>query len=161
MTIGSAIQENAAEKAARLLPLFAQVQVIHAAVCPDHVRADMDEEDVLDYLRRWFAHEGPAIVMAVALDGSDISRAMIAVEVPKGTPLKQVRRVRLLHHVVEDRDCDAEAWALALTDGVEALSRRTGITQLTSLSHAFNNAFAALMRKAGLAQFRIAVHGPV
>ncbi len=154
------IRPIAADDAAVLLPLLAQVHDLHVAAQPGHHRPDPDPEEVLAFLRDWLSREEATALVGFAPDGRALGYLIFEVETRAPSALSLPRRRGMLHHISVDRASRRTGLGLALIEDMKARLRAQGVERVATVYGAFNAPSAALMRKAGLEPLNVIAEGP-
>lgn len=144
------IDEIMPDAAARLVPLNAIVQRLHAAERPDIFRPDPHPLDVEALFRDLLQRPTHFALVAVAEDGTDIGYALCEILDTAPDALTFARRRGVLHHIAVQPHARRQGVGLALIAASVERFRGGGAKEWTTSYHSFNTASAALMRKAGL-----------
>ncbi|WP_370159955.1 GNAT family N-acetyltransferase [Limimaricola soesokkakensis] len=153
------IRRVPAEEAASLLPLLRQGQDFHAARQPRVFWTDHDDASYTVFLEEWLAGEGVVALAAMSATGEMLGCAVFEIEEIPAKPLLKPRRNGLLKHIVVDENCRGAGIGSRLVAEVKARLRAAGIDRLRAHHYAFNEASAAMLRKAGLAPHLVTVEG--
>jgi len=153
------IREIYATEAATLLPLLNQVQSLHAAAHPQVFRNDTDGGQVAAFLNEWVSRDEITALVAVSEAGTIVGYAICEIQEHKESLLKKATRHGLIHHVSVDEEYRGQGIGLCLIEEIKSRLRARAVLRVQSEHYAFNQASAALMRKAGLEPLRVTVDG--
>ena len=136
------------DEVAEVLPLFAQVQAVHARAYPWRFRADMDEAGLLADLAAWLA-AGHVCLAERERGGPPRGFLLYEVQERAATPLKHAERIGMIHVVSVDGAHRRKGIGRAL--GTEALARLrdAGVPRWAVSYWAFNEASRALFESLG------------
>ena len=137
------------ESAARLVPLNAVVQALHAAERPDIFKMRTDPAAVAALFGDLLARPGHFALIAQG-KGGDLGYAYCEILDTPDDALTRARRRGVLHHIATIPEARRQGVATALIDAAKARFLAAGAAEWTTSYHAFNEASAGLMRKAGL-----------
>jgi GNAT superfamily N-acetyltransferase len=87
---------------------------------------------------------------AVAPDGSALGYALVEAQAVEASAVNHARRRGVLHHVCVDATWRGRGLGSALVEEAKAWLRAQGVARLGASYWTFNEASAALMRRAGL-----------
>lgn len=155
------IRRVEASEAELILPLFRQVQALHAAARPEAFKAPSNSDELLGVLREMLGPAGLTGLVAAAPSGEALGYAIYGVEVIEPSAQRHGQRLGLLHHVCVDRDWHRRGIGSALVEATKAGLREQGIARVRATYWSFNEASAALMRRAGMEPSHIRAEGPV
>lgn len=151
---------NVAE-AERLLPLQKQVQAVHAAAHPDIFRSDIEDGELRAHLRDWLSRTEVTALAALAPDGAVLGHIIYEIERLERSPLRRAMVRGHLHQIVVDRERRRTGIGSALVAAMMAQLRAEGVDRVVASYFAFNEASAALMRKAGFVPLYVQAEAPV
>jgi ribosomal protein S18 acetylase RimI-like enzyme len=138
-----------ADAAARLVPLNAVVQALHAAERPDIFRIQTDAAAVAALFADLLARPGHFALIAEG-EAGDLGYAYCEILDTPDDALMNARRRGVLHHIATVPAARRQGVATALIDAAKARFRAAGAREWTTSYHAWNAASAVLMAKAGL-----------
>jgi len=159
--IAPTIATLAPSDAPRLVPLFDQVQRIHAVAHPALFRTDIPESEKAVFLEDWLSQDATHALVALSEAGDVLGYLIYELRERAASVVQRANRIGFLHHIAVDEAHRGRRIGSRLMEDMKDRLRRDGITALHSEHFAFNEASAALMRSAGLLPLRITVHGTI
>lgn len=147
--------------AERLLPQQQDIQALHALHRPEVFRGDADAAELLAFLRDRLEAEGIAFLGAERADGRLLGHAMLEIQEVTRDALKRARRRGVMHQIVVAPEARRMGVGLALVEAVKARLRAEDVPRLAASYWSFNDASAALMRRAGLEPAHCTMEGDI
>ncbi|MEM6634340.1 MAG: GNAT family N-acetyltransferase [Pseudomonadota bacterium] len=146
--------------AAALYPLISQVQTLHAVAMPQRFHANLDRREMADHFAAWL---GQADVFALGAErhGALVGYAVFEVIQTQDKTFTKGERFGFLHHIVVDRDFRRAGIGSRLIEAGKRELRARDVIRLESSYWGFNDASAALMRRAGLTLSEVFVEGVI
>lgn len=145
---------------APLVPLLAQMHAIHVAARPDLFRLPPDHSAYAAELEGMLG-DGMTAVVAEGPGAAALGYAVLAIEERAASALCLPRRWGVLHHVAVDAAWRGRGIGAALLAEAVERARAAGASHVSGSHWAFNDASAALMRRAGLSPYLVPVGAPL
>lgn len=135
-------------EAARLVPLSAVVQALHAAERPDVFHKDAGPDAVAGWFADWLTGESRFALLA-EVEGAAVGYLLGEVQTVTETAMNRARVRGFVHHIAVAEDVRRQGVATALIEAAKARFRAADATIWATSYWTFNAASEALMCKLG------------
>ena len=144
------IERIGPDQAGRLVPLNAVVQSLHAERRPDIFRAAPASASVARLFHDLLERDSHFALIAMSEAGADLGYVFCEVLDTAEDALTHRRLRGVLHHVAVLPEARRQGVAIEMIRAAKREFRSAGAREWTASYHVWNDASAALMRRAGL-----------
>jgi ribosomal protein S18 acetylase RimI-like enzyme len=137
-----------------LIRLNAQVQRVHAQVCPADFKSLTDEAEVRDFLASTMRQRDHTILVA-DLDGAVVGYAWIEIQDRPQTPFTWAKKRVFLHHICVDSGHQRLGVGSALITRVEEQALAAGIGEIALDMWPLNDTAQAFFKSCGHKTYRL------